>query len=166
MSENGKELAISSTGSTIDVPRSSDIDREQTGIAEWMSAIRREQVDRSTPDGLRQTIESALVELRAHSAILESSDFPPTINSISALLMEIAGSVQALHVLHEPIPLIDVTGINESFLIAMPEHPLLQHLERMLDQQRYKAYLIAKWGTREERARRALPSEQRLFQDK
>lgn len=167
MSENGKELVIPATGRTDDSSRVSaaDFDREQSGLAEWMSAIRREEVDRSTPDGLRQTIECALVELQAHSAILERTDFPPTINSVNALLMEIAESIEALHVMGEPVPMIDVTGISESFLMAMPEHPLLQRLERMLEQQRYKTYLISKWGIREERSRKILPSVRRLLQD-
>ncbi|MFA5273117.1 MAG: hypothetical protein WC353_03060 [Candidatus Peribacter sp.] len=165
MSEQTKELAIPIGDRKFDAT-SDVVDREQTGPAEWMSAIRRDTVDRSTPDGLRQTIECVLDELRAHSVILENSDFPPAINAIHALLMEIAECVQALHVLGESIPTIDVTGISDAFLMAMPEHPLLQHLEQILDQQRYKAFLIAKWGTHEERSRKALPSKQRLLRDK
>ncbi|MDD5026677.1 MAG: hypothetical protein PHH13_04890 [Candidatus Peribacteraceae bacterium] len=166
MSEKGRELAMTTVGggAVRTCNTHAGIDREQTGVVDMMSAIRREEVDRSTPDGLRQTIAGALDELRAHSRVYECSDFPPSINAVDALLMEIAECIETLHIMGEPVPMIDVTGINESLLMAMPEHPLLQHLGRILEQQRYKARLVAKWGRREERMQNALPAQQRRIQ--
>ncbi|HAI98657.1 TPA: hypothetical protein DCL30_03945 [Candidatus Peribacteria bacterium] len=114
---------------------------------EDFSAERKDAADRLSPDELRGNIEWALNELRGHSA-LQGMEIIQGVDLIQDYWMEIAVSVQALVDRHEGVPTINLSGICDSFLCGMPRHPVLERIERMLDQQRMKSRLLAKWGPR------------------
>ncbi|MDD4287775.1 MAG: hypothetical protein PHO20_03635 [Candidatus Peribacteraceae bacterium] len=119
-------------------------------MIETLSEERRQKIDPKDPDALRRSIIGAIEDLRARSALQQQ--WVQEIMPVVRLVAEIGHAIEGLRMMGEEIPTIDLTDIDPSFLdcFGLVQIPEMQHIARMLDQQREKVRLLAKWGNRPE----------------
>jgi len=132
-------------------------------VLEVIGDERRNALDRQDSNALRSSIREALAALRLLSAVQTQWDGAVAIDPVDKLLVEVGDAVLALRDQGQDVPLIDLCGVCEAFTGAMPAHPVLDQIGRMLEQQEQKAKLLAKWGNRPEwiQRRNAIGCERR-----